>query len=209
MPATPSAFRIRTLPQIRALRSPLRQEIIDALSAAGPRTIAEIAALLDRRPDGLYFHMRLLEKTGLVIQAESKRDGRHVATVYDLPGRPMTLKYESEDPANLRAIANVLDGVLRLSKRDFSRCLGKPWAVTEGPKRNTWGGRTRGWLTPAEAEKINKHLSAISEIVRAGRPRAGARPHALTCVMVPLALPNAARGPREGKAGNKQRGDSA
>ena len=198
MPRPPAPYLIRELPQLRPLRSPIRQEIIDAVSAAGPCTIARIAALLDRRPDGLYFHVRRLEKVGLLVPNGTDRHGRHAAAVYDLPGHPVRLHYEPGDPANLRAIAAVVDGVLRLSRRDFSRSLGKPWAVTQGRNRNTWGGRTRGWLTPAQAAKVNRLLAEVNELVRAGRPRKGARPHALTFVMVPLALPAGAGAASQG-----------
>jgi len=185
----PTPYLITSLAQIRALRSPVRQEIIDAVSAAGPCTIARLAGLLDRRPDGLYFHIRALERVGLLVAQGMSRAGRHAAAVYDLPGHPVQLHYEPTDPANLRAIAGVVGGVLRLTKRDFARSLGKPWAVTEGPRRNTWGGRARGWLTPMQAARINRHIAAIIDLVRSARPRPGARPHAVTFVLTPLALP--------------------
>src|SRR5262245_46892405 len=40
--------------QLRALRSPLRQEIIDAVAASGPRSVAELAEILGRPADALY-----------------------------------------------------------------------------------------------------------------------------------------------------------
>ena len=59
---------ITRLAQIRALASPVRQEIIDAVSAMGPVSIAELARTLGRRPSALYFHFAKLEKLGFVVR---------------------------------------------------------------------------------------------------------------------------------------------
>lgn len=60
---------------VKALASPARQEIVDALQAAGARTIAELAALLARPADSLYFHVRSLVKVGLVVERGERREG--------------------------------------------------------------------------------------------------------------------------------------
>jgi predicted transcriptional regulator len=50
--------------QIRALASPIRQDILDALTAIGPCSVSELAAAIGRPADGLYYHIRHLLKAG-------------------------------------------------------------------------------------------------------------------------------------------------
>ena len=53
-----------TLEQLQAIRSPVRQEILDHIYANGPATIAVIAALLSVSPESLYFHIQALVRVG-------------------------------------------------------------------------------------------------------------------------------------------------
>jgi DNA-binding transcriptional ArsR family regulator len=168
--ALPSPAFIRTPAQVRALRSPTRQELVDALASSGPASAAELAALLSRAPDALYFHLKALLKVGLIIEREPRRNGRHVAAIYDLPAHPMRLSYAK--PVRQKDIAAVVTSALRLSLRDFQRGL-QTGAVSEGPRRELWGGRVKGWVTARELARLNELLQEAHTILRAGRPGAG------------------------------------
>lgn len=171
--------------RLAALASPLRQEIIDAAEAAGPCSIADLARWIGRPADRLYFHIRRLLRVGLLIEAGQRREGRHVATLYALPARHLRLAYRPERPANLRALTSITDGALRLASRDFRRTLATGRAVVEGPDRDTWGGRLKGWITPAEQRRINALMLDIQRILRRARPRPGTRCAAFTFVLTP------------------------
>jgi DNA-binding transcriptional ArsR family regulator len=183
---------INTRPMVRALISPVRQEIVDALESIGPSTIAVLAARMGRPADGLYFHLRRLERVGIVVRRESVRSGRHVAAVFDLARRPTRVvlgpPVRHEDMAALSAT------MLRLAARDTARALRSASAPMHGLERRIWFARLRGWLTDAEVQRINKHLSAALRIIRNGRPRKGASPMALTISSAPAA---ARRAPAE------------
>src|SRR5262245_58220133 len=126
-------YSIRSRQAIRALTAATRQEIVDALAGAGALTVARLAALLGRRPDALYFHIRVLLRAGLLVErlpgaaangAATRKNGR-TAAVYDLPARPVRLDYESAPRPDL---ARVVRLALRLAQREFEReCLsGRP-----------------------------------------------------------------------------------
>lgn len=187
---------------MRALASPVRQEVVDALQAAGPRTVAELAALLGRPADGLYFHVRALEKVGLVVERERRQEGRHVSAVYDLAERPVRLSYDR--PVRRADIARVVRGAIRLSLRDFQGALVREGA-TAGPERALWGGRAKGWVTRAELREMNGLLARMHEILHAGRPREGARCMSLGFVLAPVKTTSR----RPAQAGSRRRAEGA
>ena len=56
--------------QIRALASSTRQDIVDTIAAIGPCSVAELARALGRSADGLYYHIRVLTRVGLLVARE-------------------------------------------------------------------------------------------------------------------------------------------
>jgi DNA-binding transcriptional ArsR family regulator len=68
-----------TEPQLALLACAARQEIVDVLAEMSSVSVAEIAATLGKPADVLYFHLRVLKKSGLVKQAGRIRGGRKEA----------------------------------------------------------------------------------------------------------------------------------
>lgn len=196
-----AGFEIRGVRQVRALASPMRQEIVDALEAGGPLAVAELAAHLGRAPDSLYFHLRRLEKVGLIVEVERRKNGRHVAVVYDVPARPVRIAPREASPAALDA---VIGGVLRLAQRDYRRGLKNPTATIDGPARDLWGGRAKGWLGPKELERVNALIAELQRTFRNGSPGEGRRAVALAFVLAPVAKQSKGGG----KTGTQKRGRS-
>src|SRR5690349_13731460 len=186
--------------QLRALASPLRQEIVDVLEVAGPCSIAELAARLDRAPDSLYFHLRRLVKTGLVIEVERRRAGRHAFVVVDVAGRPLRIDRAKAKPAHMQA---VVGGILRLASRDFGRGHGRAETVVGGAARNHAAARVRGWSDVRGLARVNALLEELGALVRSGRPARGRQPIALAWVLAPAPgkrarpIPPAPRGARK------------
>ncbi|MCC6782318.1 MAG: helix-turn-helix transcriptional regulator [Planctomycetes bacterium] len=168
--------------QLKALASPLRQELVDVLESAGPSSVAELGERLGRAADSLYFHLRVLVKVGLVVETERRQVGRHAFAVYDLVGRPLRIDRELARRVDLSA---VVAGILRLAARDYRRGLGGSGAVASGPSRNHWGGRARGWLDARGLARVNELLEELNELVRSGQPGKGRQPVALAWVLAP------------------------
>ncbi len=176
---------VRTPAQVRAIASPVRQEILDAVEAAGPSTIAEIAVALARRPDGLYFHIRALEKARLLRRVGTRGEGRSEAAVFDVPARPVRIDYATPRGRAAR-LGPALDALLRLARRDTRRALACPNAVAHGPRRDLWVARVRGRVTPEELARVNALLEECSSILRESRAGADGRPVALAFALTPL-----------------------
>lgn len=179
--------------QLAALASPLRQEIVDAVSAAGACTIVRIAEVLSCQPDRLYFHIRRLVAVGLLIQRGVNGNGRKAAAVYDVPGRPLRIRHNQRSKEEVRSVTAIQDAILRLSRRDLKHALASPDSVTGGDYRDTRAGRSRGWLTPAELRRLNRLVERMHELVRRGSWRPGTKPIALTFIIAPPRRPRVTR----------------
>ncbi len=161
----------------------MRQELLDVLEAAGPSAISELAERLGRAADSLYFHVRELVRVGLVVEVERRKVGRHVFVVYDLVGRPLRIDRSKAKRADLQS---VVAGILRLATRDYQRGLADPATVADGPARNHWGARVRGWLDAGEVARANELLEELSDLIREGHPGPGRQPVALAWVLAPV-----------------------
>lgn len=195
-------FEIDDARRIAALASPVRQEVVDAAVALGPFSIAELAFRLGRPADALYFHVRRLERVGLLRRVGERGHGRDRAAVYDLPGRPLRIRYGAAS-SRVRRIGPVLDAALRLARRDTRRALARADAVVDGAARNTWCARARGWLDGRGLRRANRLLGELLAVLDSGGPRRGAVPVALVFSLTPLEARSSSRRSRtrDGRAG--------
>jgi DNA-binding transcriptional ArsR family regulator len=200
-PAPIAGGLIKDPRQIRALVSPTRQEIVDAIHSTGPLTISALAALLGRPADGLYFHVRTLESVGLLLRVGEAPTGKRTGGIYDVCSRPLRIQYDATRPAVAKAITAVSGSMVRLAHRDVVRAFRQKLVEPDGEHRNTWSGRVKGWLTRDQLAEVNRHWRAITEIFNNARPddgvTGGTSLHAATFVMTPIPENKRAKTPRK------------
>jgi DNA-binding transcriptional ArsR family regulator len=175
-------FWVRQSKQIRALESPMRQEIVDALSVLGPASIVDLAEHLGRAADSLYFHVKKLVNVKLVQEVEKRRQGRHVWAIYALPSRSVRLVYDSSPN---RSVRNVVAGALRLSLRELGHALAEGGHRLSGPQRNVWGARIKGWLSPEDCAEMNRLLERLVQVMNRNGPGPGRTVHSLAWMFSP------------------------
>jgi DNA-binding transcriptional ArsR family regulator len=173
--------------EVGLLASPARQEIVDTLDAlGGEASVAQMAAQLGRPSDGLYYHLRILERGGLVEELTDAGDGRRYRT-RARGGERLRLRYRPGKTENARAVARVAAGMLRIAERDFAAALGKADVAVEGPARALWAARTKGWVGDAEVREINRLLARLLELLHRERGPRRERLLSLTWVLAPVA----------------------
>jgi DNA-binding transcriptional ArsR family regulator len=196
-------YRISRPDQIRALTTPARQEIIDALLSSGPASVSEIAAVLGRPADSLYHHIRILQKKGLVVAAEVRRRGRRDEVVYDVPGRPMRIDYDLGNRKVSAGIIGAIGAMLRIAQRDFKEAVAAGTAAVDGPYRDLWAARLKGWIGRPQLKRINGHLQGICKIMLSLKRQPESQLLSLAFVIAPLEPNTRAR--KRGRSTSRER----
>jgi len=195
-------YVIRDQRQLKALVSAVRQEIVDALAEIGTASAGELAATLGRPADALYYHLRALKKSGLVVHAGFRTAGRRQEELFKAIAPDLQLHYEPEDRGNRRAVTAIVDSLLRLGVRDFRRAFAKGGVSVEGPRRDLWATRQIGWLLPKELESVNASIRRLRAAV--SKPRRGGRLYAITVVLTPLEMKSSDRRKEKGLGEEKK-----
>ena len=175
--------RICRKDQLAALVSPVRQEVLDALARLGTVSMAELAAVLGRPADGLYYHVRALQRAGLVEAMGERSRGSRSESLVRAQARQFAIRYPA-DPADRRPITAIVAAMLRLGTRDFARAVARADVRVAGPARELWALRTTAWLDPAQVRQVNRRILALSNAGTRTSPRG--RLYAITVVLTPL-----------------------
>lgn len=154
--------------QIRALVSPIRQDILDAVTAIGPCSVAELAAALGKPADGLYYHIKRLLGVRLLMEVRSDESGRGELRL-DVAHKSFYLDYKPANRTNKTAVLRVIGAMMRSAERAFRRGFRPDIAVVKGPRRNLWAGRARGFLSERELAEVNVVLDELITLMRSGR----------------------------------------
>jgi len=74
MPEIPEVYYLETIEQLRAIADPLRARIFEAL-ARRPLTVKRVATLLGEAPAKIHYHVREMERVGLLKLVETRERG--------------------------------------------------------------------------------------------------------------------------------------
>ena len=170
--------------QLRALASPARQEILDLLARTGPASVADLGRLLQRPADGLYYHLRALERAGLVRMAGSRTRAGRSEALYRSVHREPALRHDLSPDGNSTAVTAIVASMLRLGARDFRKAAASGAARTEGTRRDLWALRVAGRLLDGDLEAVNRRIRSLRDAVT--RRRTGGKLYALTILITPL-----------------------
>lgn len=189
---------IERLDQMEALTSPVRQEIMDALAASGRATIRELGEQLGRRPDALYYHMRLLAKVGLVQSVPGRLDGpgrpggpggpdaRRDETVFAVRANPVRARLDRVDPRQIATMQKLVRAMLRLTSRDLETALASGRVHFEGAARNAGALRMKGWLDEERLDEALHLLDRLMQLFRGRRRPGKGALYAVTWSLVPI-----------------------
>lgn len=184
-PDRPTPYLITRRDQVAALRSAVRQEIVDTIQAAGPRSVAEMAVLTGRPADALYYHIKRLMKVGLLVVSETRISGRRDEAVFDLVGHPLVLHYPVGGDAQKHPLVPLVRSMVRTAERDYRITVGTERARPEGPRRNLWAGRRHAWLSTRDLARVNRLLDQMVDVMTRARNPAQGELCTLTLVLAP------------------------
>lgn len=149
---------VRRRPQLAALASPVRREILDHVRRRGPRTVAEVATGLGRKQTSIYYHVNQLVEVGLLVVAGERPGPARPEAVYAAVAADIRV----EDPGASRATAAIAarsaGATLRRALREVEAGLKRK----AGPTPRV--GRHKARLRPAAEREVLRHLEAVERI---------------------------------------------
>ncbi len=161
-PARKPPRLVRDLAQVRALSDPRKLSLLQAFAAA-PTTILEVAARLRRPPTGLYRHVHLLTRLGLLRVVGERRKRGTVERTYLAVARAFEVDPSVFDAAGA---SDQVGAVFREAERGF-RAACPPDRHATGPLAPTLASiRISG--TPAEIARFRRRLVALAKAVAPG-----------------------------------------
>lgn len=171
--------------QMAVLRSPVRQEILDVIARWGrPLSLSEVGALLGRPSDGLYYHARLLERSGLLASAGTRTQNGREEALFQAVAPQYKLRYPAGAARGSKALLSIVGSMLRLGMRDFRRALAGGKAKVDGPDRDLWALRQTGWLRPQHVRRVNRLIQELADETARNDPRG--RLYAVSVLLAPL-----------------------
>lgn len=152
---------------LRALAHPARLAVVDELYQGVERTSSELAQLTGLTPSAMSYHLRALERWGIVEQGTPREDGR------ERPWRAVARRLRFDPETISTAAVDVVAGTTFQHLRDALR----RWATVEQNEPKAWrdaAGVSRAylWLTEEEAGRFDSELSAVLKKFTADRDAA-------------------------------------
>jgi DNA-binding transcriptional ArsR family regulator len=170
---------------IRALAHPARQRIIDELYSGRLLTATECAELVGLTPSATSYHLRALERWGIVERAEASSDGRE--RPWRALGTGLQIASQSTGAGRVASQAMMRTNVDRVMEQFEDLPADDPWDEFSAMSRS------RLWLTRDETKELGQELYDLIERFRKGRTAtshpAGTRAVTTLVAVVPTGKP--------------------
>lgn len=181
----PSSRRSHTTSgQLKALASAARQDLVDLLARTGPASVTELGRLLQRPADGLYYHLRELQRVGLVQPAGTRLRGGREEALFRTADQEPAVHHDPSPGGNSPAVSAIVASMLRLGIRDFRKAAALGHVRTEGARRDLWALRVTGWLSPTELTAVNRRMRALRDAF--GKRHGTGQLYSITILLTPL-----------------------
>ena len=145
---------------LRALAHPARLRVVDELYQGSERTASELAKITGLTPSAMSYHLRALERWGIVKRGDAREDGRE--RPWRAAGRGVT--WAAEMSLAAAASQEVIAAEVFEQLRDAFR----RWSAVESAQSGLWRevaslNRSFMWLTDEEAHAF---LSEVDKAVQ-------------------------------------------
>lgn len=170
MPAPRAKERLIERAQWQALRSQSRLDLLMAMEANSPCSIAEVATALGRRPAGLYRHVRALVRADLLREAGRRPIGRRWATLYALGPAHGRTHFDAPSGRGLREHGELVLALARPAGRAYLRAIRAQKGEPQSAARLRCSAMfERTWLDRRSQREVKRLLERLYRIVQQGR----------------------------------------
>ena len=206
----PARLQIKSPAAWRAILSPVRREIVEAMQELGPCPIADVAAASGRPADALYRHVAILVKAGFLVDAGTRKGKRNPERLYDAAANdflaPNVRRAGAADERQM--IAATAETLAKATARSMRASATAGRLVCDAAARNFAVAHFLTWLTPGRFEEVRSLLLRINEIIEAGRREQVGELYESLAILTPVTrargtharpTPKTATGPRTTK----------
>lgn len=164
-------YEIENVEQLRAVADLLRLRIIDVL-VKQPMTVTQLGDMLGEAPAKMHYHVRELEKVGLLKLVETREKGGILEKYYQPIARELSVNEallsapSDESTAMLRTL---LGQISESFLREFRR------TVEQKSEKDAHIGLSRLFMTADEQERFWKHMADLSRPYETPRGNEGER----------------------------------
>lgn len=146
---------------IRALAHPARQVVIDELFNGKVLTATECAELAGLTPSAMSYHLRALQKWGIIERADESADGRE--RPWKAPAANLVISSQSSSAGRLASQAMLRTTMEAVADQFVEMDADDPWDDVSSMSRS------RLWLTHDEAEQFNQELLGLVDSFKKNR----------------------------------------
>ena len=177
---------ISTVQQMEALGSPVRHQIHLAMEMLGPCTVNELARQMGRVPETLYYHIRRLEKVGILERVGSRAGGGRDEAIFQLRGQRLRVDPSQSSPRFLKAMAKGCGSLLRFTQRTFVRALKAKAERRVVSRRSLRIEQVTVRLSPRNLAEMNRRLDSLQEFLADADGPGGQPMYLITIATAPL-----------------------
>ena len=189
-PTTRTTLTLTDPRAIRAIAHEARQEVIDELYSGSVLTATEAAQICGLSPSAMSYHLRALEKWGIVVRDDASSDGRE--RPWRAGAQSLKLGRGAGAPGtSMRQAANAVISTFLVGLNKAVDALLENDPQAKGTQMSLSRGRL--YLTDGEAGALNRELDELIERYEAGRTSRNKPAGALPRDQYWLLLPHVSR----------------
>jgi len=158
-PALKNTLTLTDPKAIRALAHPARQRVIDELYSGAVLTATDAAALCHLTPSAMSYHLRALEKWGIVVRDEGATDGRE--RPWRAPARNLQISRAANAGSGTVAAKAFASSLMAPLLEDVEAWAGRDQSEDHHGASDIM--KDRLWLTPEQAVELNATVRALLE----------------------------------------------
>ena len=177
---------IRDAETLRALRTPLRREILESLIRSRSASVKDLASDLGRAPAALYYHVHELVRAGLIREVRKRATGKRLESVYEPAAPRVEIDRSVRSRAFLGALTDLQRATLRTAEREITRALASGGAARGAPRESPSLVRLTARLRPRAAAKARKMLRDLARFLAENDDPQARDTYALTAALVPV-----------------------
>ncbi len=186
----PETYTLETLEQLRAIADDLRVRILHQLERQA-MTVTQLAELLDEVPSRLHYHVRELEKVGLLKLVETREKGGILEKYYRAVAKsiiaPETLFQGVPPDEAAAALTEIAHPLFQGFIRAFQTLLRtQAWNDPDLILRLT---PEHYWMTAQEFQEVSKQIEALLEQYKTRRGIQGERERTVLMIAYDTAMP--------------------